>query len=45
MKPSHRIQRINAAVLVREPVVIDPETGAETTVPTPEDTMKKLKPW
>ena len=43
MKPSHRIQKINAAVLVREQIIIDPETGAETSVPLSEDMMRKIE--
>jgi len=31
MKPSNIIRKINAAILVREPIITDPETGAETT--------------
>jgi flagellar M-ring protein FliF len=41
MKPSHRIRKINAAVLVRDEVVIDPETGAKTTLTMSDE--KKLK--
>ncbi len=29
--PSNNIRKINAAVLVREPIVVDPATGVETT--------------
>ena len=43
MKPSHRIQKINAAVLVREQIIIDPETGAEKSVPLSEDMMRKIE--
>ena len=43
MKPSHRIQKINAAVLVREMRVIDPETGAETNVPMSDEMKEKLE--
>ena len=43
LKPSHRIQKINAAVLVREQIVIDPETGAETSAPLAEDMMRKIE--
>ena len=43
MKPSHRIQKINAAVLVREMTVTDPETGAETTVPMSDEIKAKLE--
>ena len=43
MKPSHRIQKINAAVLVREMTVTDPETGAETTVPMSDEMKVKLE--
>ena len=43
LKPSHRIQKINAAVLVREQIIIDPETGAETSAPLPEDMMRKIE--
>ena len=43
MKPSHRIQKINAAVLVREMRVIDPETGAETNVPMSDEMRDKLE--
>ncbi len=31
MKPSNIIRKINAAILVREPIITNPETGAETT--------------
>jgi flagellar M-ring protein FliF len=43
MKPSHRIQKINAAVLVREMRVTDPETGAETNVPMSDEMKDKLE--
>ena len=43
MKPSHRIQKINAAVLVREMRVTDPETGAETNVPMSDEMRDKLE--
>ena len=43
MKPSHRIQKINAAVLVREMRVTDPETGAETNVPMSDEMKNKLE--
>ncbi len=43
MKPSHRIQKINAAVLVREMTVIDPETGAQTNVPMSDEMKAKLE--
>ncbi len=43
MKPSHRIQKINAAVLVREQIIIDPETGAETSIPLADDMMAKIE--
>lgn len=43
MKPSHRIQKINAAVLVREQIIIDPETGIETSVPLADDMMRKIE--
>ena len=43
LKPSHRIQRINAAVLVREQTIIDPETGAETSAPLADDMMRKIE--
>ena len=43
MKPSHRIQKINAAVLVREMTVTDPETGLETNVPMSDEMKAKLE--
>jgi len=43
MKPSHRIQKINAAVLVREMTVTDPETGVETNVPMSDEMKAKLE--
>ena len=43
MKPSHRIQKINAAVLVREQTIIDPETGLETSAPLADDMMRKIE--
>ena len=43
MKPSHRIQKINAAVLVRDQTVINPETGAKTTVPMSEELQLKIE--
>ena len=43
LKPSHRIQKINAAVLVREQNIIDPETGLETSVPLSDDLMRKIE--
>jgi len=43
LKPSHRIQKINAAVLVREQMIIDPETGAETSAPLADDMMRKIE--
>jgi flagellar M-ring protein FliF len=43
MKPSHRIQKINAAVLVREMRVTNPETGAETNVPMSDEMKDKLE--
>ena len=43
LKPSHRIQKINAAVLVREQTIIDPETGAETSAPLADDMMRKIE--
>ena len=43
MKPSHRIQKINAAVLVREMIVTDPETGVETNVPMSDEMKAKLE--
>ena len=43
MKPSHRIRKINAAVLVREQIIIDPETGVETSVPLADDMMGKIE--
>ncbi len=43
MKPSHRIQKINAAVLVREMTVTDPETGVQTNVPMSDEMKVKLE--
>ena len=43
MKPSHRIQKINAAVLVREMTITDPETGMQSTVPMSDDMKAKLE--
>ena len=43
LKPSHRIQKINAAVLVREQTIIDPETGLETSVPLADDMISKIE--
>ncbi|NBX07319.1 MAG: flagellar M-ring protein FliF [Proteobacteria bacterium] len=43
MKPSHRIQKINAAVLVREMTVTDPETGTQTNVPMSDEMKAKLE--
>jgi flagellar M-ring protein FliF len=43
MKPSHRIQKINAAVLVREMTITDPETGMESNVPMSDDMKAKLE--
>ena len=43
MKPSHRIQKINAAVLVRDQTVINPETGAKTTLPMSEELQQKIE--
>jgi len=43
MKPSHRIQKINAAVLVREKTIVNPETGAQTTVPMSDDLKAKIE--
>ena len=43
MKPSHRIQKINAAVLVREMAITDPETGIQSTVPMSDDMKAKLE--
>ena len=43
MKPSHRIQKINAAVLVREMTVTDPETGVQTNVPMSDEMKAKLE--
>ena len=35
-KPSHRVQKINAAVLVRDEMRLDPETGTQTPIPLSE---------
>ena len=43
MKPSHRIQKINAAVLVREMTITDPETGIQSNVPMSDDMKAKLE--
>jgi flagellar M-ring protein FliF len=43
MKPSHRIQKISAAVLVRDQVIIDPETGAETTLRMSDEMKLKIE--
>ena len=43
LKPSHRIQKINAAVLVREQIIIDPETGLETSIPLADDMITKIE--
>ena len=43
MKPSHRIRKINAAVLVRDQVIIDPETGAETTLAMSDEMQLKIE--
>ncbi len=43
MKPSHRIQKINAAVLVREMTITDPETGMQSNVPMSDDMKAKLE--
>ena len=42
-KPSHRIQKINAAVLVRDQMIADPETGAQTSVPISDETRQKIE--
>ncbi len=43
LKPSHRIQKINAAVLVREQMIIDPETGLEISTPLADDMIRKIE--
>ncbi|MGB2142685.1 MAG: flagellar M-ring protein FliF C-terminal domain-containing protein, partial [Candidatus Puniceispirillaceae bacterium] len=42
-KPSHRIQKINAAVLVRDQMIADPETGEQTSVPISDETRQKIE--
>ena len=42
-KPSHRIQKINAAVLVRDQMITDPETGERVSVPIPDDIRQKIE--
>lgn len=42
-KPSHRIRKINAAVLVRDQMVTDPETGENVTVPLSDDMRLKIE--
>lgn len=43
MKPSHRIRKINAAVLIRDQVTTNPETGAQTTLTMSEEMQLKVE--
>ena len=43
LKPSNIIRKINAAVLVRQPDVIDPETGLSTTQPMSEEELLRIE--
>ena len=43
LKPSNIIRKINAAVLVRQPDVIDPETGLKTSQPLSEAELARIE--
>ena len=43
LKPSSIIRKINAAVLVRQPEVIDPETGLSTTQPMSDEELSRIE--
>ena len=43
LKPSNIIRKINAAVLVRQPDVIDPETGLETSQPMSDEELARIE--
>jgi flagellar M-ring protein FliF len=43
LRPSNIIRKINAAVLVRQPNIIDPETGVETSEPLSEAEIARIE--
>jgi flagellar M-ring protein FliF len=43
LKPSNIIRKINAAVLVRQPDVIDPETGVTTSQPMSAEDLARIE--
>jgi flagellar M-ring protein FliF len=43
LKPSNIIRKINAAVLVRQPDVIDPETGLKTSQPMSDEELQRIE--
>ena len=43
MAPSTKILKINAAVLLRSPKVIDPETGLEVAQPLSDEKLDEIK--
>jgi flagellar M-ring protein FliF len=43
LKPSNIIRKINAAVLVRQPDVIDPETGLKTSQPMSTEELSRIE--
>ena len=43
LKPSNIIRKINAAVLVRQPDVVDPETGLKTSQPLSEAELARIE--
>ena len=43
LKPSNIIRKINAAVLVRQPDVIDPETGLSTSQPMSDEDLARIE--
>jgi flagellar M-ring protein FliF len=43
LKPSNIIRKINAAVLVRQPDVIDPETGIKTSQPMSTEELARIE--
>ena len=43
MAPSTKILKINAAVLLRSPKVIDPETGLEVSQPLSDEKIEEIR--
>ena len=43
LKPSNIIRKINAAVLVRQPDVVDPETGLSTSQPMSDEELARIE--